>query len=356
MWPLFCNEIVLSYDQEEKLRHCYQKHLLQDTDSFLHRHQHYASKKVLTAAHDAVQALMRRAGQREASSHKILSAEQRKIFHQFSIQARDRISTTRMTLPSRSEISATQQRDITKDQHVAANLYVLREKLHAILDVVPRAPPLVTGLALKKLSRRACFESLGSCEEKETLNREDSFASSGSLKRNASEMSIDNTHEDDEMNKATPAPVSFCPVEAQAAAAGIIEQHLGHVKDLWPVPPPIVAMTAPSAVLPLPQSIVTKPVNSSFSWGGNNIVLSNPILVPSSSSTLAYQAPLLAQSAPSLPTYSEEPVSKHSRKTSFLPQVPEEIWNDNEAEQFLMDMLDDGDWAIGEGIDMDMPS
>jgi hypothetical protein len=156
------------------------------------------------------------------------------------------------------------------------------------------------------------------------------------------------------MNKATPAPVSFCPVEAQAAAAGIVEQHLGHVKDLWPVPPPIIAMAAPSVVLPLPQTIVTKPVLSSFSLGNNNVVLSAP-LPAQSSSTLAYQAPLLAQSAPSLPTYSGAPASKHSRKTSFLPQVPEEMWNDNEAEQFLMDMLD-GDWAIGEGIDMDLPS
>jgi hypothetical protein len=37
---------------------------------------------------------------------------------------------------------------------------------------------------------------------------------------------------------------------------------------------------------------------------------------------------------------------------AHLNVVPEEMWPD-EADEFLLDMIE-GDWAIGEGIDMDL--
>ena len=54
--------------------------------------------------------------------------------------------------------------------------------------------------------------------------------------------------------------------------------------------------------------------------------------------------------------------SSHSRKSSFLPPhlnvVPEDMFpaNDTAAEDFFVGLMDDEDWAIGEGIDMDTTS
>lgn len=222
-------------------------------------------------------------------------------------------------------------RDISpQEQHIAANLYIINERLEQVLQTVPRAAPLVTGTALKKLSRRPSFEPLGASDEKGDLSREDSFASSGSLKRNASEMSMDG--EGDESNCHKPHIPSISPVDAQASAVNTIQHALGIVQDLLPAAP-VVTLTAPTATTFVSFEVPT------------------PLPVPS----LVYQAPAAyTQSAPTFGAL--QPEHQHERKSSFLPShlnvVPEEMWPADEADEFLLDMIE-GDWAIGEGIDMD---
>jgi bZIP transcription factor len=318
MWPLFCNEVGLSYDQEEKLR-AFQRTLLQDQKSWLDRHTAYSSRQVMQSAHDSVQALTLRAGQRERSAMSVLSEQQRFKLLAWSTRNRDRV--TQSTASRGVAFVAPAPREIDpQHQHVAANLYILNERLQHVLQTVPRAAPLVTGAALKKLSRRPSFEPLGASDEK-GLCREGSFASSGSLKRNASEMSMD----DDEACHKPQIP-SINPVDAQSSAAPAIQQALGMVLDLLPPPPAVAAALA--AFIPFQ--------------------ISTPVPVPS----LVYQAPAAyTQSAPSFGAL------HHERKSSFLPAhlnvVPEEMWPADEADEFLLDMIE-GDWAIGEGIDMDI--
>jgi hypothetical protein len=328
MWPLLCNEVGLSYDQEEKLR-TFQRTLLQDPNTWVDRHTAYASRKVMEASHDAVQALTLRAGQRERSSGALLSEEQRLKMMSWAVRNRDRVaqSTKHIPPPCKSH-----QRDISpQDQHVAANLYILSERLQQVLQTVSRAAPLVTGAALKKLSHRPSFEPLGACDEKGDSGHDSCFASSGSLKRNASEMSMD-----DETCQKSQAP-AFHPVEAQTSATAVLQAALGCVQDLLPLPPPpVVAM---SASVPNPV-LVTSQVPS-------------PIPVVS----LVYQAPIAyTQSAPAFGALQQD-AANHVRKSSFLPAhlnvVPEEMWPGDEADEFLLNMIE-GDWAIGEGIDMDI--
>jgi hypothetical protein len=328
MWPLLCNEIGLSYDQEEKLR-TFQRTLLQDPNTWVDRHTAFASRQVMTSSHDTVQALTLRAGQRERSSTSLLSEEQRLKMMTWSVRNRDRVmhSTKNMAAPSQLR-----SRDISPGQHVAANLYILNEQLQQVLQVVPRAAPLVTGAALKKLSHRPSFEPLGSVDEKGDPEPSSS-SSSGSLKRAASEMSMD-----DETNQKPQTP-SIIPVEAQASAMDAVQSALAVVHDLLP-PPPVIATAAA-----IPSSMFLSPHTST--------AVPTPIPVVS----LVYQAPIAyTQSAPAFGAL-QQAVAKHERKLSFMPAhlnvVPEEMWPADEADEFLLDMIE-GDWAIGEGIDMDI--
>lgn len=322
MWPLFCNEVGLSYDQEEKLR-AYQRILLQDQTSWLDRYTAYASRQVMQSAHDAVQALTLRAGQRERSAMRCLTNEQRIKFLAWSTRNCDRVAQLTLSCVS----LPIPHREISSQQHVAANLFILNERLQKVLQTVPRAAPLVTGVALKMMSRRPSFEPLGASDEKDlSMCCSGSFASSGSLKRNASEMSMD--VEGDESCQKPQIP-SISPVDAQASVAPAIQQALGIVQDLLPPPPavPVGSVEAITTFIPFQNP--------------------TPLAVPS----LVYQAPAaFTQSAPTFGSL------HHERKSSFLPAnlnvVPEEMWPADEADEFLLDMIE-GDWAIGEGIDMD---
>lgn len=345
MWPLLCNEIGLSYDQEEKVR-TFQRNLLQDSNSWLDRHSGFATKKLVAATHDAVQALTLRAGQRERGTASILAPEQRSKLLSWSSHNRDRMSRFTASVPPSYKSPLVQHREPSPQYHVSANLYILADRLNKVLETVPRAAPLITGKRFKKLSRRPCFESLSSCDEK-PMHRENS---SCSLKRQASEMSmeIDGESEGDE-NSKPPAPPPICPVDAEAKAAPTLHQALGFLQDLLPPAPeaPLPSSSAPLsgyipvAVAPPPQA---QPVREQ----------------PAPAPVLSYQSHF-HQSAPTLGSVpaqqQQEQHVGHRRRSSFLPAhlnvVPEEMWPGDEAEDFLLDIIDEDDWAIGEGIDMD---
>ena len=332
MWPLFCNEVGLSYDQEEKVR-AFQRILLQTQESWLDRHTSYAAGKVIESHHDAMQAISLRVGQRERSSASILSQEQQAKFLGWANRNKDRMAQATgsvMQVQPHEE-----QFKVSSSQHTAANLYITNHRLQEILQKVPRAAPMVTGLKLKKLSRRPCFESLGcrsgtdkSHTEEGRLSRESSFASSNSLKRSASEISVD--------SEERPSVPSITPEEAQATASHTVENVLGFLKEIIPPPPAPVAAWAPSNIaIPSPT-----PVTS--------MTLEQHEVPFVSTGSLAQQGAIAPYPAPS---------SHHVRKNSFLPEhlnvVPEEMWPADGGDDLLMNLMDE-DWAIGEGIDMDL--
>lgn len=350
MWPLLCSEIGLSYEQEEKVRG-FQRSTLQNHDTWVERHTAFAAGKVMESAHDALQAVTLRLGQRERSTLSLLTPEQQVKFLAWAQRNKDRVAQVTEGVPVVPCGDAKYQ---TSDlQHPSANLYVLNHRLQSVLQKVPRAAPLVTGATLKKLSRRPSFESLG-CYDKEEdqLMRERSFPSTGSLKRSASEMTMDasSTAED----RPSVPPIS--PPEAQASAAPTVEKVIGHLRDIIP-PPPAVTTTLSMMELPAPTPIscmsVSQPSLTSYQ-------VHEP---PSTFDPTAFQqhashpgAPMLSVRCESAPVLGAAP--SHSRKPSFLPPhlglVPEELWaEDVGAEEFLMNLVDE-DWAIGEGIDMEM--
>jgi len=347
MWPLFCNEIGLSYDQEEKVRN-FQRQLLQDEKTWLDRHTGLATKKVVSSAHDAVQALTLRAGQRERSTASILSPEQRAKLLSWSTRNRHRMAQATAKVPPPYTSPLVTQREPSTQNHVSANLYILNERLSKVLDTVSRAAPLVTGKRLKKLSRRPCFESIGSCDEN-PMRREDSC---GSLKRNASEMSMDCESEEGGKHHVPP----ICPVDAQAKAAQTVQQALSFVQDLLPPAPEVVtpdtssnnlmAAYIPTAAAPPAPGVYQEQQ------------LPTPAPVFSYQGSYHQSAPTLGSLQPATQDLQNQQLGgHHQRRSSFLPAhlnvVPEEMWPGDEAEEFLLGMIDGDDWAIGEGIDMD---
>lgn len=304
----------------------FQKGLLQDQKSWLDRHTAFSSNVVKQTAHDATQALTLRINQREKSTMGILTPEQKKKFMSWSVRNREQLAASTNQVPVRRA-----SREISTSQHTAANLYILNERLEKLLETIPKASPIITGKTLKRFSRRAAFESLGSCDDRQGgMNKDGTFPSSGSLKRCASEITMEGS---DESKSHASQQTTTSPVEAQAAAAPTLEQALQCVRDLLPKPPSTLfslglsSTSAPSVFKPTPS----------------------PIPIPS----LSYQAPV-SHSAPQMGS-----LVNHDRKSSFIPEdlnvVPEEMWPAGEeaTDEMLLDILE-GDWGIGEGVDMEL--
>ena len=79
MWPLFCNEIGLSYDQEERVRSL-QKQILSASESWLNRHTATSSEFVMHSAHDATVGSSELSQSRNQRVMNILTPEQKVNF------------------------------------------------------------------------------------------------------------------------------------------------------------------------------------------------------------------------------------------------------------------------------------
>jgi hypothetical protein len=362
MWPLFCNEVGLSYDQEEKVRG-FQRTLLASADSWLERHKVAACSLVIQSEHDCIQALGSCIGQRQSSILGRLSAEQKRRFLSWADKNTERIALKLKQKESSLQIEFRDGFSISKGQHDAANLYILNHRLQNILGRLPRPAPLVSCPYLKRFSRRPSFESLGSQVSQEnrnesegSLSREESFPSSGSLKRSASELS--------EMGDEERPQITCVPEEAESAAAATIEASLGFVKNIIPKPPP----PPPEPVAPMRSSFTippppTKPsfhapqkVPMSRSQGHMQQILpmgSSPI-----NARIAPSPALLPPPAPKAPFYLSQQSQSAPTFPAVLPPhltiVPEDsfLHTNIEAEDFLFDLAEE-DWAIGEGFEMD---
>lgn len=348
MWPLLCNEVGLSYDQEERIR-CAQRVLVQTPETWLDRHTGTASGIAMQSAHDCMQAVSNSIDDRERSIMSVLSEEQRLKFLHWSASNKQRLEGLK-----RRSVEEQDGFTVSPNNHQAANLYIINNRLQKALNKLATPPALVVGSSVKRLARRPSFESLGGSsgnlkDEGRSLSREGSFASSGSLKRSASELDLDGDK---------PPGQSVSPEAAEAAAQPTINAALGFVKGIMPLPPQPQPETVSSFVMPEPkptpslgQSVASQhPYHHIQSQQteapqpavSQNAVVPQPVL----SAPVTFQAPVPAQ---------QQPVS------SFLPQplnaVPEEDGylaqqGSDPADDFLFELAEE-DWAIGEGFEMD---
>ena len=246
MWPLFCHDVGLSYDQEEKIR-AHQRALLMESGPWLHRHTAAAADATIEGATRAVNSAAEMTQGKERSALDVLTIEQRAKFHAWAASRKDRIA--RLTKAKARAASSMLQRNdqfeqggtglqTSPDRCDAANLYIVNDRINRVCSKMPPAPVLIKPANLKKLSRRASFESLGSSManlegggKKGGMSREKSFPSTGSLKRSAASMSDDSLAS--KAHKDGPAPEA-----AEAASAHLVATALNDVKDIIPKVPP----------------------------------------------------------------------------------------------------------------------
>ena len=410
MWPLFCNEVGLSYDQEERVRN-FQRTMLQEATTWLDRHTARASGLAMQSFHDSLNAVAFQQRQRERDSLNVLNAQQKLKFMAWAENNGDRIKAKfeKKRQEARKQ-KDTEKYKLSSSHHVAANLYILNDRLQKLVSS-NHGLTTITAAALKRLSRRPSFESLGQQKEDgvHTLSRDGSFASSGSLKRISSSLSMDDPDK--------PPPQQVSPEDGQEAAKATVEKELGFIKEIIPAPVAPVPPPAPAAAMPLPTAAPTyryshqtpeSPITTSHPQGHPSQHLT-PIAahpppgahhaqqyaVPHQSyappqyqhhehyqhhQSYTHQPPshnqghyhyhqeqyqqyqhhqqVQTQAQPPAEEQSRQQTSSHIRKSSFLPAhlnvVPEEMFPSTDgAEDFFMSLMDDEDWAIGEGIDMD---
>ena len=246
MWPLFCHDVGLSYDQEEKIR-AHQRALLMESGPWLHRHTAAAADATIEGATRAVNSAAEMTQGRERLALDVLTIEQRAKFHAWAASRKDRIQRlARAKARAASGMMGTNEQlqqggvglQTSADRCDAANLYIVNDRINRVCSRMPPAPPLIKPTNLKRLSRRASFESLGSSManlegggKKGGMSREKSFPSTGSLKRSAASMSDDSLAS--KAQKDGPAPEV-----AEAASAHLVTTALNDVKDIIPKVPP----------------------------------------------------------------------------------------------------------------------
>lgn len=404
MWPLVCNEVGLSYDQEERVRN-FQRTLLHTPSTWLDRHTARASGLMMQSFHDSLNSIAHTIRRRDSETSKGLSAEQRVKFICWAQRNSDRVKAKLEKKRVESSMAKEPEEiQLSQSHHVAANLYILNHRLQKLISTLPKHPNTFSQVALKKLSRRPSFESLG--QQKEDgggdLTREGSFPSSGSLKslkRSSSSLSMEDPDK--------PHPQQVRPEDGQKEAQATLEKELGFIKSIIPryippVPPaqasPVALPVAPARAYQPPYAVQQAPRPetpvSNYQQHPPMGYASTMSSLPSPPSVQSHQYPSSypgnqqpqhyyphhqqafedstseafnqaqsgqkgVQPAQESQTAASEDRRTHVRKSSFLPPhlsaVPEEMFpsGDGAAEDFFISLIDDEDWAIGEGVDMD---
>lgn len=245
MWPLFCHEIALSYDQEEKIRQL-QKEIVSNQETWLHRHTGVSTEHVIESSHAAICGVSEACEKRAKTLMDVLTPAQKAKFLVWAAKKRKQDATawTRM-VSSQFDVSNIAGGDNIKvdpKRHDAANLYILNHKLKLIADAYARTrQEHLSQETLKKFSRRPAFESLASVDEgksatKGTMTK---VGSSGALKRCSSELSCDAMNGRGFLKKSTSGTslgvaTSTTPDGAQATYSAYVYQVLGNITNLIP--------------------------------------------------------------------------------------------------------------------------
>ena len=288
MWPLVCNEVSLSYELEERVRHYQRTSVLQDKNTWLDRHTARSSDLVMQAYQESVGGMAQMVGRRESETiQQILTPTQRVKYLAWAAKNSARIKArlhakrqreggggkgglqkqeqvmkmkiegTDLNIVDTGKYVDSKNYELDQSYHLSANLYILNYRLQNVLKDFPyERPSSLTPAILKKLMRRASFESLGQQHKDDdghALSREDSFASSasffsstsnGSLMKSSSSLSLVGSAgmvmgpEDPE--RATLNQIT--PQLGEQAAADTVEDAIGFVKPIIPsIPKPMIS-------------------------------------------------------------------------------------------------------------------
>ncbi|KAL7486463.1 hypothetical protein ACHAW6_012061 [Cyclotella cf. meneghiniana] len=231
MWPLFCHEVGLSYEQEDRVRTT-QRAILADSNTWINRHTATATNNVIDSIHTTISGMHEAAKHREVNTLSVLTPEQRLKF--LSWASRKSSALRQLARGNVNLLNEADEYEVSPHRHVAANMYIVDHRLSKVKTRLLAIPTVVHPSRLKKLSRRPSFESLAGQEAWENnakLNREASFPSTGSLKRSLNELIGDETHSIASINN-THSGVT--PESAQAAAQSAVKAVL---HDIMPIVP-----------------------------------------------------------------------------------------------------------------------
>jgi hypothetical protein len=246
MWPLFCNEVGLSYDQEDRIRSL-QKDILGQPESWLNRHAIAASEHVLQSSNKAIEGLAQATKCRQQKLLDVLSPLQKiKYFAWLAKRQEQKKLLVNVVHHAKTEdsLSDLPSHEPSIDKHVAANLYIINHKLSAISNMFENGIlPHLTKFQLRKLSRRPAFESLANIDEPgATKKRKSSGDFNNGIKRSSSEVSCHTLDHSDglqsNMKKSTSghslSSSVLTPETAQSASSSHVLEALGAIRFMIP--------------------------------------------------------------------------------------------------------------------------
>lgn len=248
MWPLFCNEVALSYDQEERIRSL-QKEVLGSQASWLHRHTGASSEHILQSSHDAIVRAAESTKKRGKTLMDVLTPKQKAKFIVWMAQKRkDNAQKVAALIASKfQKIKAVDDIKTDPQRHDAANLYILNHKLTVVANSCPSTNSMpLSAKALKKFARRPAFESLATVDDIKGPGHKRGRKMSGDsvgMKRCSSEISVDgldSISEGRSFLKKSTSGTSLCgaasltPEAAQVACSTHVYQALGSITNLIP--------------------------------------------------------------------------------------------------------------------------
>eukprot|EP00978_Attheya_sp_CCMP212_P046957 scaffold421147_cov47-Attheya_sp.AAC.3 len=411
MWPLVCNEVGLSYEQEERVRN-FQRVLLTNRQSWLERHTAAATENVIHTLLTSIHKVGHVVRETDRSALNVLSLEQRVAFSAWASRRSESIARVaaskkgiafgKAKLPVDMSMGAMGVA-LSRENHEAVNLYLLDHKLRTLCETLPPVPSRVPSDLLKGLSQRPLFESLASTtaalEEKQggnKLSRERSLSSSTSLKRSAADLS--------QLDEPPPTPVvpNVTPQVAEDVAAPFVQEVLGSVASLIParaignpemisLNPPVLwnasqskSSTEDYPPMPVPSAVLSSTSSLDLYQVSENSQSHQSGMSDSTKGHVSFSDDLPERYGGNGPsgeqgkegyqnswmTMGQQDSMQRSRSCptiqSVLPShmniVPEDGYlgsisyvnvDTDGAEDFLFDLAEE-DWAIGEGLDMDI--
>jgi hypothetical protein len=246
MWPLFCNEVALSYDQEERIRSL-QKEILSNQESWLHRHTGASSEHILQSSHTAIVNAAEVTNKREQCLMDVLTPAQKAKYAIFMAEKRKKNAQKLASLISSRFVRKenTSKLETGSQRHEAANLYILNHKLASALPQSSTKKELPNKL-LARFARRPAFESLATVDDlkgppqRKSRKGSKDLLSGGGLKRVCSEMSCDNLDDERDYMRKSASSSSLCgtstltPEAAQSACSTFVIQALGDITNIIP--------------------------------------------------------------------------------------------------------------------------
>jgi len=216
MWPLLCNEVSLSFDQEERLR-TFQRSILTNQQSWVDRHTVFASGIMLDALHECMNGVSEMIRRRESSMLATLSPTQKLRFLIWAKSNKMKMMKIMEQQRRRHQFKLILL-NTSKSNHVSANLYNICHQLKSVSISLPMCnSPVIPKHYLKSFGCRPCFESLAvSMKKSSSSSSLKSSSSNGSSKRSSGSISAPECY-DDVIYRVT-AKQHISPHSAQIAA------------------------------------------------------------------------------------------------------------------------------------------